>query len=103
MKAVRVSVTEEDIRLGEPHNMFLCPVARAASRALKGKGRGWKGVVVTAYGVHGSKLAWWGGWRRKMFLFGDDEAVLFIRAFDRGGREAGDEAVKPFTFTMKSR
>lgn len=84
-RSLRVTVTHEDIRNGEPANACRCPVARAATRAL---GLSLDDEEVT---VEGAIEVWTGdGWELYEL---PAEAVAWIEAFDAGA------LVTPLEFT----
>lgn len=84
MKKIKIEVTEQDISaglktFGKGGASYLCPVARAAQRALKDK-KAWSGVAVIASNGKFHDLP--------------KAATDFVTRFDL------QKPVKPFSFTI---
>ena len=83
-KKLEIIVTEGDIKRGKKMNIFTCPIAKAAKRALKYK---------VKLSVGGETLRFYTD--KEYVIHLPKKAEKFILSFDKG------EKVKPFKFVIR--
>jgi hypothetical protein len=82
-----ITVTEDDITIGKPGDTKICPVARAAARALNAG-------AVGAISVGGFQIIYWPDPDTAMIYNLPGRAQAWIAAFDRG------ESIRPISFDI---